>query len=225
MYADNPNSDSNGQVRAETRAGTLKNENKFREFEKALSDLADGKDLSREVAAHAMENLLGDKLKKIPDSQIAAFIMGLRTKGETTEEVAGLLDAVANAGDKIVLDNPSEILDTCGTGGDEHATFNISTISGLIAASGGVKVVKHGNSAISSSSGSADILNALGVNIHLSPPGVANCVKTVGLDFALPDTSILHLEGSPKCERSWGAEQSLMYWGLCQILLALEDIF
>ncbi len=152
-------------------------------FSMALGELAEGKNLTREAAKKAMKELLSDNRAKISEVEIAAFIMGMATKGEQVEEVSGLLDALMEAGDKVKLENSQDILDTCGTGGDSRHTFNISTLAGLVAATDGVRVVKHGNTSATSRVGSADILNALGVNIHLSPAGVARCVEKSGIGF------------------------------------------
>lgn len=154
-------------------------------FQIALAELSLQKDLTRELAYEAMLELLNDGTAlKITDQEIASFILKLKEKGEQVPEVLGLLDALTEVGNKVSLKgNRNEYVDTCGTGGDNQGTLNISTLAALVVASGNVKVVKHGNVSASSHSGSADILDALGVNIHLSPKGVGKCVEKVGFGF------------------------------------------
>jgi len=114
-------------------------------------------------------------------SQIAGFIIALRLKGETVDEITGLARTVRARATPIPIGN--DVLDVVGTGGDGLATFNISTLSAIVAAACGVRVAKHGNRAASSVCGSADVLEALGVKIDLAPEGVARCVETVGIGF------------------------------------------
>ena len=109
-------------------------------------------------------------------AQIAAFIVALRMKGETVEELAGLLAAMLDAAERVPLDDVSGVVDTCGTGGDRSHTINVSTLAALVVAGAGVRVCKHGNRAASSECGSADLLEALGVAIELAPEAVAQCV-------------------------------------------------
>jgi anthranilate phosphoribosyltransferase len=109
--------------------------------------------------------------------------MGLRTKGETVDEITGsakVMREVANAVVSVHVDN---LIDTCGTGGDESNTFNISTTVAFVAAAAGIPVAKHGNRSVSSQSGSADVLKALGVNINLTAEQVAQCIEEIGIGF------------------------------------------
>jgi len=119
---------------------------------------------------------------KLTDSQIASILTALKIKGETPEEIAGFVNAL-----KEKADVPEEInidaIDTCGTGGDKKGTFNISTITAFVAAGANVKVAKHGNKAISSKSGSADILSELGVNINISNKKAIDAIKEIGIGF------------------------------------------
>jgi anthranilate phosphoribosyltransferase len=145
----------------------------------AIAKLVKGQNLTEAEAGHAMEEILsGDATP----SQIAGFVIGLRIKGETAEEIAGLaLTARANATPLQV--GAKDLLDTCGTGGDALGTFNISTLSAIVATACGARVAKHGNRAASSLCGSADVLEALGVKIDLAPDGVARCIEEVGIAF------------------------------------------
>lgn len=118
------------------------------------------------------------------NAQIAAYLMALRMKGETHDEITGSARAMrGNASRVRPQSDPSTLLDTCGTGGDKSNTFNISTTVAFVAAGAGVRVAKHGNRAASSRCGSADVLAALGVNLDLSPEQVAQCIDDVGIGF------------------------------------------
>lgn len=117
-------------------------------------------------------------------AQIGAYLMALRMKGETPEEIVGSAKAMReNAHTVPTKYQPDQLLDTCGTGGDKSGTFNISTTVAFVAAGAGVPVAKHGNRAATSKSGSADVLEALGVNIGLTPEQVGECVDRVGIGF------------------------------------------
>jgi anthranilate phosphoribosyltransferase len=147
-----------------------------------LSRLASGEDLTADQAAVA----LGDVLEgNATPSQLAAFIFGLRCKGETVEEMTGLVRAMLAAAGTVDVDGPlrSRLVDTCGTGGDRSGTINVSTIAALVVAGAGVPVCKHGNRAASSRAGSADLLEALGVVIDLDGPGVAYCLAEANIGF------------------------------------------
>jgi anthranilate phosphoribosyltransferase len=108
--------------------------------------------------------------------------MGLRLKGETVEEIAGSVRAMRDHAVRIAVGDPL-VIDTCGTGGDSRNTFNISTTTAFVVAGAGLTVAKHGNRSISSKSGSADVLAALGVKIDLSPDRVADCINEIGIGF------------------------------------------
>jgi len=119
---------------------------------------------------------------KATPAQIGSFITALRIKGETIEEITGCAKVMRAKADKI-CPNVDYYIDTCGTGGDGTNTFNISTATAFVAAAGGVYVAKHGNRSVSSKSGSADVLEALGVNIDLDPVQVKECIEKVGIGF------------------------------------------
>ena len=118
-------------------------------------------------------------------AQIAAFIFGLRCKGETVEEMTGLVAAMLAASERVVVPDElaGRVVDTCGTGGDRRGTINVSTIAALVVAGAGVPVCKHGGRAASSKAGSADVLEALGVVIDLGPAGVTRCIEEAGIGF------------------------------------------
>lgn len=114
--------------------------------------------------------------------QIAGFLVALRAKGETVDEVVSAAGVIRGMASRVCMNVP-HLVDTCGTGGDGANTFNISTAAAFVVAAAGGKVAKHGNRSVSSKSGSADLLEAAGVNIQLSPDAVSACVETVGLGF------------------------------------------
>jgi len=115
-------------------------------------------------------------------AQVGGFLMGLRMKGETVDEITAAARVMRELVSPVVVD-PAGLVDTCGTGGDATGTFNISTAAAFVVAAAGGKVAKHGNRSVSSKSGSADVLEAAGVNIELSPQQVAHCINKVGVGF------------------------------------------
>lgn len=117
------------------------------------------------------------------EAQIGAYLMALRMKGETSDEITGSARAMRANAHHVPTQNNGGLLDTCGTGGDKSGTFNISTTVAFVAAGAGVKVAKHGNRAASSKCGSADVLGELGVNLDLTPEQVGQCVDEVGIGF------------------------------------------
>lgn len=143
----------------------------------ALDAIARGEELPAETAEAAMRSMLGGEATP---AQTGAFLLGLRTKGETTSEIAACLRAVQDLSIPVVADGA---MDMCGTGGDRAGTVNISTMASLVVAGAGVTVAKHGNRAVSSACGSADVLEALGVAVELSPEGVSACVEAAGIGF------------------------------------------
>jgi anthranilate phosphoribosyltransferase len=117
------------------------------------------------------------------DAQIAAYLMALRMKGETQDEITGSARAMRAKAHRVPTNGNGDLLDTCGTGGDKSGTFNISTTVAFVAAGAGVRVAKHGNRAATSKCGSADVLGALGVNLELTPEQVGQCIDQVGIGF------------------------------------------
>lgn len=117
------------------------------------------------------------------EAQIGAYLMALRMKGETSDEITGSARAMRSNAHHVPTHANGDLLDTCGTGGDKSGTFNISTTVAFVAAGAGVKVAKHGNRAASSKCGSADVLGELGVNLDLTPEQVGQCVDEVGIGF------------------------------------------
>lgn len=144
-----------------------------------ISKLIDQKDLSEEESIQAMQCIMEGETTP---AQIGSFITALRIKGETVDEITGFSRVMRNKAE-CIHPEVEFCVDTCGTGGDNSGTFNISTVSAFIAAAGGVAVAKHGNRSVSSKSGSADVLEALGANINLTPMQVKKCIETVGIGF------------------------------------------
>ncbi len=143
-----------------------------------LAALLKGEDLDRSSTAWAMDRIMSGEASPV---QVAGFMVALRAKGETVDEIAGLVDAMYGHAEP--LDIPGPAVDIVGTGGDRAKTVNISTMSAIVAAAAGAKVVKHGNRAASSSSGSSDVLEKLGVALDLSARRVAEVAEEVGLTF------------------------------------------
>jgi anthranilate phosphoribosyltransferase len=149
-----------------------------------LGRLVRGEDLSAELCRAALERVLAGEAT---DAQIAGFVVGLRAKGETAEEVTGLVDAMLAAAAPLDLDDPRSTVDIVGTGGSTALggrAFNVSTMASIVAAAAGATVCKHGNRKASSTSGSTDLLEALGVEVDLDGAAVAACVREAGVGFA-----------------------------------------
>ncbi len=145
----------------------------------AIAKLGEKTHLSEKEAEEVMSEIMGGVATQ---AQIAAYLMGLRLKGETAEEISGSVRAMREKAVGIRVADPL-VVDTCGTGGDGAHTFNISTTVAFVAAGGGLTVAKHGGKAVSSRSGSADVLAALGVKIDLPSERVADCINEVGIGF------------------------------------------
>src|SRR4029079_3262336 len=145
----------------------------------AIKTLVEGRDLSAEETHVAMMQVMSGDASP---TQISAFVVALRMKGETPDEIAGCARAMRA---HVTPARPSrdDLVDTCGTGGDGLNTFNISTSAALVAAAAGATIAKHGNRAMSSRCGSADVLEALGVRIDLAPQDIADCIDEVGFGF------------------------------------------
>ncbi|MFQ6121497.1 MAG: anthranilate phosphoribosyltransferase [Dehalococcoidales bacterium] len=144
----------------------------------AIEALVSGRSLNFEQAAGVMEEIMSGEATP---AQIAAFVTALRIKGETVDEIAGLASIMRAKAIPVKVTPP--VVDTCGTGGDNCSSINISTAAAFVVAGAGLKVAKHGNRAMTSHCGSADVLEALGVKIDLGAEAVAECLETVGIGF------------------------------------------
>ena len=148
----------------------------------ALNQLVARQDLSREQMLSVMRRIMGGE---VPATQVAGFLLALRVKRESVAEIAAAAEAMREFATPVQVDlrDVEGLVDLCGTGGDGQHSFNISTTAMFVASAAGAKVAKHGGRAVSSSTGSADVLEALGVNIHLPPERVSQCVREVGVGF------------------------------------------
>lgn len=148
-------------------------------IKEAISRIVSGSDLTLTEARDVMREIMHGQATP---SQIGAFLTALRMKGETVDEIAGCAQAMRESA-IAVKPKRTQLVDTCGTGGDGKGTFNISTTVAFVAAGAGLAVAKHGNRSVSSKCGSADLLQALGVNLELTPEQVAQCIDEVGIGF------------------------------------------
>ncbi|MFC1940094.1 anthranilate phosphoribosyltransferase [Chloroflexota bacterium] len=147
-------------------------------IKEAIQSLVSGNSLGMDDAAQVMEEIMGGE---VTPAQFGAFVTALRLKGETVEEIAGLARVMRAKAIPVKVFGP--LVDTCGTGGDGSATFNISTTAAFVVAGAGLKVAKHGNRAMSSQCGSADVLEALGVKLELTAEQVQRSLEEVGMGF------------------------------------------
>ena len=149
---------------------------------RALHRAVEGRDLSEAEATAALEEILAGEVEP---PLVAALLTALRMKGETVDEIVGFARAMRAAAANVrpATVNPADLVDTCGTGGDGLSTFNISTVSAFVVAGAGAPVAKHGNRSISSRCGSADVLEAAGVNVQLTPEQAAEAIDEVGVGF------------------------------------------
>ncbi len=144
----------------------------------AIQAVVEGQDLTSDQAAAAMDEIMSGEATP---AQFGALVTALRIKGETVDEIAGMARSMREK--SVRVEASGIIVDTCGTGGDSSGSFNISTTAAFVVAGAGEKVAKHGNRSMSGSTGSADVLEALGVKIDLSPESVARCIEEVGFGF------------------------------------------
>ena len=149
-------------------------------YSSLLNRLLDKQDLPHHDMLELVQNIMGGHLTP---AQIAAVLVALRIKGETVTEIAAAAEVMRELSTKVSVKDNGHLIDTCGTGGDGAQTFNISTASAVVAAAAGAHVAKHGGRSVSSTCGSADILEKLGVNVNLTPQQVAHCVDSIGVGF------------------------------------------
>jgi anthranilate phosphoribosyltransferase len=173
-----------------------------------FTSLLAGQDLTAETSGWAMDQIMGAEASP---AQVAGFLMALRAKGETVEEMRGLADMMLAHASRIEVAGPS--LDIVGTGGDRAHTVNISTMASIVAAATGVRVVKHGNRSASSSSGSADVLEALGVNLRLSPDRVAAVALEAGITFCFAQTFHPSMRHAASARRDLGIGTAFNFLG------------
>ncbi|MGI9293901.1 MAG: anthranilate phosphoribosyltransferase, partial [Pseudomonadales bacterium] len=148
-------------------------------IQQAIAQLCDGQNLQSDEMQSVMQQIMTGQCT---DAQIGAFLVALRIKGETTEEILGAVQVMRELATRVSV-SADKLVDTCGTGGDSSGIFNVSTAAALIVAASGGKVAKHGNRSVTSNSGSADLLEAAGVRLDLTADEVARCIETVGVGF------------------------------------------
>lgn len=148
------------------------------DWQELLGALVRGENLTEKAAGAALGDIMSGS---VPEARIAAFLVALRAKGETAEEIAGFVRVMVDHAESIDVDGV--LVDTCGTGGDGAGTFNVSTVAALVTAAAGARVAKHGNRAASGRCGSADLLEAWGVVIDLPPAAVARTIEELGIGF------------------------------------------
>lgn len=149
------------------------------DIQAAIKQLIQRHDFSHDEMSDVMNQIMTGNATP---AQIGGFLIGLQMKGETVTEIAAAAEVMRSLATPVHI-NGEHVVDTCGTGGDGASTFNVSTASAFVAAAAGCQVAKHGNRSISSSSGSADVLEAAGVNLELTPEQVKHCIETVGVGF------------------------------------------
>jgi len=147
-------------------------------IKESIAKLIDGNSLSEEEAAAVMDEIMSGEATP---AQFGAFVTALRLKGETVDEIVGMARVMREKALRVDVAGP--LLDTCGTGGDHQGTFNVSTAAAFVCAGAGLRVAKHGNRAMTSRCGSADVLEALGARIDLTPQQVAECLERTGIGF------------------------------------------
>jgi len=148
-------------------------------IQSALAKVVEGESLSTDEMTAVMREIMTGQAT---EAQIGGFLVGLRMKGETVDEITGAAQVMRDLSTKVELDLP-HLVDTCGTGGDRSHLFNVSTAAAFVVAAAGGRVAKHGNRSVTSSTGSADLLEAAGVNLNLTPDQIARCVQEVGVGF------------------------------------------
>jgi anthranilate phosphoribosyltransferase len=146
----------------------------------ALHTLIEKRDLSHEQMLGVMHAIMSGTYTPV---QIAGILVALRMKGETVDEISAAAQVMRALSTKVAVHADEHLIDTCGTGGDGIQTFNVSTVSAFVAAAAGARVAKHGGRSVSSTCGSADVLEALGINVNLTPAQVARCVDEIGIGF------------------------------------------
>ncbi|MFN3788014.1 anthranilate phosphoribosyltransferase [Sulfurihydrogenibium azorense] len=145
-----------------------------------IKKITEKKNLSKEEVLFLFQEIMD---RKLTDAQLGAVLIGLKMKGETIDEISAAATVMRDKAIKVNVKDKSKLVDTCGTGGDNIGTFNVSTISAFVVAASGAKVAKHGNRSVSSKCGSADLMESLGVKIDMPPEKVERCIDEVGLGF------------------------------------------
>ena len=166
-------------------------------IQEAISSVVSGQSLSADEATQVMEEIMTGEATP---AQFGAFVTAMRLKGETPDEIAGMARVMRDKALRVQSDG--DLVDTCGTGGDGSHTINVSTISAFVTAGAGLRVAKHGNRAITSACGSADVMEAAGVKVDLGSEGVEQCIRDVGIGFMFAPTfhPAMRYAGPPRRE-------------------------
>ncbi len=170
-------------------------------YSQTLTQLLERRDLTHADMLDLMQHIMSGQLTA---AQIAAVLVALRVKGETVTEIAAAAEVMRELSTKVKVQDDGHLIDTCGTGGDGTQTFNISTVSAIVAAAAGAKVAKHGGRSVSSKCGSADILEKLGVNVNLTPEQVAKCVESIGVGFMFAPNHHIAMKHAAPVRRELG---------------------
>jgi anthranilate phosphoribosyltransferase len=170
-------------------------------FKETFDLLLNRQDLSHDQMLALMQEIMGGKLT---NAQIAGVLVALRLKGETVVEITAAAMVMRQLSTKVDVTDKTYLVDTCGTGGDGIQTFNVSTASAFVVAAAGAKVAKHGGRSVSSTCGSADVLEALGVNVNLTPEQVAQCVQNIGIGFMFAPNHHSALQHAAPARRELG---------------------
>ena len=169
--------------------------------QEALTRVIDHREIFHDEMLALMRQIMNGEVSPV---LISALIVGLRVKKETIGEITAAAQVMRELATKVSVPDPSRLVDVVGTGGDGSHTFNISTAAAFVASAGGAIVAKHGSRAVSSRSGASDVLEALGVNIHLKPPQVAHCIDKLGLGFMFAPNHHLALKHAAPVRRELG---------------------
>ncbi len=170
-------------------------------YSQTLTHLIERQDLPFAEMRELMHHIMGGQFTT---AQIAAVLVALRMKGETVDEIAAAAEVMRDLSSKVGATQTDHLIDTCGTGGDGAQTFNISTASALVAAAAGAHVAKHGGRSVSSTCGSADVLEKFGVNVNLTPEKVAHSVDSIGVGFMFAPNHHLAMKHAAPVRRELG---------------------
>ncbi len=170
-------------------------------YSQTLNQVVNGKNLSFDAMRAVMHQVMAGELTPV---QIAGLLVALRIKGETVDEIAAAASVMRELSTKVNIQETVHLIDTCGTGGDGIQTFNVSTVSAFVAAAAGAKVAKHGGRSVSSTCGSADVLEALGVNVNQTPEQVASFVNQIGVGFMFAPNHHSAMKHSANVRRELG---------------------
>jgi anthranilate phosphoribosyltransferase len=171
-------------------------------FKANLEQILAGRNLAHADMLAIMQQVMAGELTP---AQIAGLLIALRVKGESVDEITAAATVMRQLSTKVDIQDKRHLIDTCGTGGDGIQTFNVSTCAAFVAAAAGAKVAKHGGRSVSSTCGSADVLEALGVNVNLSPAQVAECVNKIGIGFMFAPNHHSAMKHSAPVRRELGA--------------------